>query len=192
MTAISTNLGLDWNQLYGTSAAESLKKLAQDQNQDGMSITTETGDTVTISADAMQMLVQTASEKFSEYKVESLDDLNHDEMKDFTATMGEAVNQVVSEAVRNDSSQDGSTASDKSGVSALAGAAGGGRGESSTSPIEQQIEKLEAQIKELQEEIQELSAKAISDEEAKTELNMKMSELMQKQAELSELKKQSS
>lgn len=106
-----------------------------------------------------------------------------------TATSGNsASNATTTESnSTNSTEQSKATAGSAKGASA-GGSASGASGDNSSS--EDTITKLEKQIKELQQEIADLATKALSDDNAKKELEAKQTELAALTAELAQLQNQ--
>lgn len=155
-------------------------------NGEAFEHTTTSGDTVTISKEALELY----SQKMAEYDASSIDELSDDQKNELKQAMTEAGVTVTGsrEAVSgaggtSPESGDGTSPDNGSGEEAGAAgeASGGGSGGSD------KIDKLEEAIKELEQEIQSLTAKAKTDETAAEELDTKRMELLSLKAKLAML-----
>lgn len=109
---------------------------------------------------------------------------------DATASASDS-SSATSSATSSDTSSDTSQTATTTGSTTSTSAGGGASGTSSSSSSnEDAIAKLEQQIQEVQQEIMELTAKALTDDNAKSELEGKQTELASLNAELTQLQSQ--
>ncbi|OEU67195.1 MAG: hypothetical protein BA863_05765 [Desulfovibrio sp. S3730MH75] len=159
----------------------------------------QSGDTVTISAEAMALL----RSKLEEYGAEDPSELNDEQKEDLKGTMDEFAKKHGLDPTKvggmppppGENGQDGPPQGKSEGPPPEggkgAGGAKGGEAAGGSTETSDEVTDKENEIKEKEEEIEELRLKAGRDEDAAELLKMKQSELALLQNELTLLEQQS-
>ena len=195
MSVISAYSSTGWFDQFSVSRTGASGTGLEDENSTSLTSVTSTastGDTITISAEALQIL----ADKMKEYGATSLDDLTEEEQEDILGTAAGILEQAREEAA---ASAEGGSGSDVT----IGGRTVASTGEASTtvsmetaSEVEEEddavaSDKLMEMIKELESEIEQLVVKAFGDEGAEKELKEKRTELSALKLELNTLDRQS-
>ena len=191
MDPIAMYSSQDWLQqigLKGVSVAGTTEKASEQA-----STASDSGDTVTISPEALGLLAA----KMTEYDASTMNDLSTEEKDDIITALSTAEGlsdkeeQALATAVQG-AGKDASADEDGTGAAKAGkqGAGGQSGGSASSSEDSDEIEDLEEDIEDLEKEIEELTAKSATDEESKESLKAKRMELSLLEAELALLEQQ--
>ncbi|WP_031480685.1 hypothetical protein [Maridesulfovibrio frigidus] len=176
-----------------TSQAIQTKKV---DDEELLNSKTQSGDTVSISAEAMALF----SSKLEEYGAENPSELSDEQKEELKGTMDEFAiengidpTQVGGMPPPPEGGGEGASDSEGEGSSEGGGAGGatGGEAAQGSTGTSDMISDKEEEIEEKEEEIEELRAKVSEDEDAAEQLKTKQSELALLQSELALLEQQS-
>ncbi|WP_291325965.1 hypothetical protein [Desulfovibrio sp. UCD-KL4C] len=181
---LSVDQNITGNSLDTSQAIQ--KKQVQDEEL--IKSKTQSGDTVTISAEAMELF----KSKLDEFGAEDASELTDEQKDDLKGTMDEFAKKNGLDPSSMKEVQPQGAGAESGGEGQQAGGAGGAGGAAQGGGADpDDISDKEDEISEIEEEIEELRAKSSSDEEAAEELKSKQVELTLLQAELALLEQQS-
>ncbi|TVM18360.1 hypothetical protein DPQ33_06300 [Oceanidesulfovibrio indonesiensis] len=107
-----------------------------------------------------------------------------------TVSISEQARLLAGQSSAGQSQTESEAQSDSGGGASATAESAMAFGSSSASSVQEQIEEIEQKIEELGQEIAQLQGKVSSDPNAKTQLDAKLNELAQLQAQLTQLKQQ--